>query len=134
MSDEYRQHLIDIYEQLSLGYSKTLVTLAGGALGLSLTFAKTVAGEANACERNWLILSWVFWSVSLTAVLIGYFLGREAARFALAQFDDDRLTGDNPERAGGKWTAATHGAGLVSLISFIIGMTLFIVFAAQILG
>lgn len=134
MSDDYRQHLVETYEQLSLGYAKTLVTLAGGALGLSLTIAKSITLEVDGCERAWLVWSWIFWGLSLTAVLVGYFLGREASRYAIKQYDDGKLSGDNPERAGGKWTATTHGAGLVSLVCFVVGMILFIVFAEKSLG
>lgn len=130
MTAEYRQHLVQTYEELSLGYAKTLVTLAGGALGLSLTFAKDIVGDSAGDCRWLLILAWALWAVALSAVLVGFFCGRQAARFAMDQYDQGRLEGENAETAGGAWTSATHVGGLVSLVSFVVGLIAFVVYVA----
>ena len=132
--DDYRQHLIETYEELSLGFGRTLVMLAGGALGLSLTFAKNIIGSSGV-ECLWILVSaWGLWSIALTSVLIGFYCGREAARFAREQYDDGKLTGDNTETPGGKWTGATHKAGSIGLIAFVFGVAAFVVYVSKTLG
>lgn len=134
MSTDYRQHLVQTYEDLSLGYAKTLVTLAGGALGLSLTFAKNIVGNsANDC-RWLLIMSWAFWAIALSAILVSFFCGGEAARVAIKQHDEGKLEGDNAETPGGKWAGATKVTSFVSMLSFVIGVVAFVAYIASTLG
>ena len=134
MSDDYRQHYAEAYEQLSLGYAKTLVTLAGGALGLTLTFADKFVDKAADSGSCLLVLSWVLWAVALTSVLAGYYFGRQAALCAVHQADGGKFDGDKPEKAGGAWTPATHASGLISLLAFVGGVAIFIVFVSRTLG
>lgn len=134
MTAEYRQHLIKSYEELSLGFAKTLVTLAGGALGLTLTFAKDVIGD-SADEFRWLlIMAWALWATALSAILFSFFCGREAARVAVGQYDEGKLEGDGAETPGGKWAAATLVTGVVSLFSFVLGIVAFVSYIANTLG
>ncbi|MCH8060330.1 MAG: hypothetical protein IIA11_07725 [Proteobacteria bacterium] len=132
--NEYRQHLIETYEELSLAYARTLVTLAGGALGLSLTFAKEIIGSSGGECRWILVTAWGLWTVALTSVLIGFYCGREAARYAREQYDDGKLTGENKETPGGKWTGVTHKAGLIGLVTFVFGVAAFVIYVSKTLG
>ena len=50
--DEYRKSLIEIEQRIGAGYDKTLITLSGGALGLTVTFIKDIVTPASAVNSR----------------------------------------------------------------------------------
>jgi len=126
---DYRQHLTQTYEELSVGYGRTLVTLAGGALAISMAFVKDMIGSnEGTAGRGFLILAWVCWTISLCSVLSGYYFGREAARYAIGQYDRDELRAENGKRPGGPWAVAVNLLGILALVAFTLGVISFLVF------
>lgn len=45
LANEYRQTLINLEQQMQSTYDKAVMTLSGGALGISLAFLKDVADK-----------------------------------------------------------------------------------------
>jgi hypothetical protein len=123
----YRDQQIKAYQDLSLSYAKTLVTLAGGALAASVAFLGDVIEEIGTA-KVWLIASWGAWALSLTIVLLSYYWGRQAAFVAIKQHDNNELQGANPARPGGAWATAVNWCGVLSLIAFVAGVVLFLVY------
>lgn len=129
MTDEYRKHLTETYEELSTGYARTLITLAGGALAISMAFVKDIVGTDGEAFRVWLMVAWACWAVSLCLVLGAYYCGREAARFAIKQHDrPEEESGDVGERPGGAWAVAVDWLGGLSLAAFVGGIFVFVTF------
>lgn len=121
--DEYRQHLTETYEQLSIGYARTLITLAGGALGLSMAFVREIVGPPSEVYRHLLMYAWSLWATSLSLVLVGYYCGSQAAAHAIDQFDNDLL---ETQRPGGYWAYAVDWLGRLSLLAFVGGIGFFL--------
>jgi hypothetical protein len=70
---EQRKLLIDLQNQSSQSMDKLIVTLAGGALTLSLAFIRQTVPEAMPGTTLFLALVWFFLILSLVAQLISHF-------------------------------------------------------------
>jgi hypothetical protein len=63
---EWRQWLAEKHHAASQDYDKAVMTLAGGALGLSLAFVKDIAPDP---EDTWaLVGAWALFAASLRGV------------------------------------------------------------------
>lgn len=125
--EEYRNGLIQAEQKSQDDYDKSIVSLSGGALGLSIIFFKEVLGGKAPVHSEILVYSWVAWASSIATVVLSYFLSRLALRKAIEQTDN------NDFRAGvGGWAAKlTAYTNALSGLLFIVGIGLFISFSAQ---
>ncbi len=64
-----RGKLLDSEQELGRSFDRYLITLSGGALGLSLTFVANLASPGPIAGVGWLVISWT--SLTLTIVLVG---------------------------------------------------------------
>lgn len=126
MLNEYRNNLIQAEQNSQDAYDKSIVSLSGGALGISLVFYKEIIGENTPINHALLVWSWGVWAASIAAVVVSYYLSRLALRKAIDQTDKD----DFSAGVGGwaaKWTSYTNA---LSGILFVIGIGLFITFSS----
>ena len=130
MSEEYRNGLITAEQKSQDNYDKTIVSLSGGALGISLIFIKDIIGTSSPVLTWTVIAAWSFWAASLMSVVISHFLSRMALRKAILQADK----GDFTEGVGGCAAKATQIFNAISGILFVIGIVLFIIFSANNIG
>ena len=127
MSDEYRNNLIQAEQKSQDDYDKSIISLSGGALGISLVFYKEVIGKEVPLLPELLVWSWGVWAASIAAVVASYFLSRLALRKAIEQTDKNDFSG-----GVGGWAAnCTSYANALSGILFVIGISLFIAFSSQ---
>src|SRR6266567_3787891 len=70
---EQRKLLIDLQNQSSQSFDKTLIALAGGALTISIGFIRQTVPVALPGTTIWLALSWLFLILSLFASLFSQF-------------------------------------------------------------
>ena len=76
----YRQSLDNAEVEVSGRYDKWILTLSGGALGLSITFLEKIAPTPNP-ETVWLLtFSWVLFVASILAALISLLTSQSAIR------------------------------------------------------
>lgn len=107
-------------------YDRTLLTLSGGSMALSLTFIDSVVPLSMAHGQNALLLAWISWSVSLVATLFSHYFGGMALRRALEQVDsENHTTGRFGGRADNIVGKLNLGAGL--LFSLGLGAMIFFV-------
>jgi len=79
-SDE-RRLLIDAEREGSASFDKTLVTLAAGSLGFSLTYIQLLRPSApTGGSVPLLILSWVFLGLSLMLIMVSFLTSQAACR------------------------------------------------------
>lgn len=101
----YRDLLIAADQKASEAYDKTIMTLSGGALGLSITFMKDIIGASKRVSVCRLEASWICLTLSLLLILTSMLFSQWALRKTITQVDTGTLgTG----RAGGClsfWTA-----------------------------
>lgn len=119
---DYRQHLVLAQQKAQDDYDKTLVLLAGGALGLS--FSKYV-GAGAAHPSVWLLSAWICWGISLTIVLASFLLSHRALRRAIEQTDARTV---HTERVGGRWSTALNIFNFSAGGFFVVGIFLMVVF------
>lgn len=127
MLDEYRNNLIQAEQKSQDDYDKSIISLSGGALGISLIFYKEVIGNESPVCSDLLIYSWSAWAASIGVVVISYFFSRLALHKAIEQTDQGDFSGG----VGGWAATVTHYANALSGILFVIGISLFIGFSSQ---
>src|ERR1051325_8367007 len=66
---EYRNHLVLAGQKAQEDYDKAVMTLSGGALGVSFAFLKDIVGPGDLLNETLLFFSWISWGLSVTAVL-----------------------------------------------------------------
>lgn len=127
---EYRNLLITAEQKSQEDYDKTLVSLSGGALGLSLLFIENVIGDSAPISGHFLVAAWILWAFSLAAVVLSYFCSGMALRKSIEQCDKN----DYSEGVGGKAAKATSYLNAASGILFILGVISIIIFCSKNIG
>ncbi|MBK8902969.1 MAG: hypothetical protein IPM53_17395 [Anaerolineaceae bacterium] len=123
---EYRTFLINADQKAQEDFDKTILTLSGGALGISIAFVKDVIG-GNPIEYAWaLAWAWISWSVSLTCILTSFYLSQQALRKSIRQVDSGEIYQETP---GGRFSKFTSYANGLGIIFFILGVLLIVLFA-----
>ena len=130
MSKEYRNGLIAAEQKSQDDYDKTIVSLSGGALGISLLFIKDIIGKSEPVLVWAVVTAWGLWAASIASVVISYFLSRMALRKAIMQVDNN----DFSEGVGGCAAVATQIFNAISGILFIVGIVFLIVFSSNNIG
>jgi hypothetical protein len=120
--NEYRQWLVTAHQSSSQAYDKAIMTLAGGALAISLTFIHDVA--PHPVRRNLLVLAWLLLALSLLLILVSHLTSQEAILNQIADIDEPPST-PRRDMAGWLTTCSNWGAGA----SFVAGVVLFVIFA-----
>jgi hypothetical protein len=86
--DNYRDLLSKTAQESQSDYDKAVLTLSGGALGVSIAFVKDIIGS-DANYDGWLLAAWLLWGVSCASVLISYYTSAMALRKEISDFDAD---------------------------------------------
>lgn len=113
-----RKRLTDLHEKATDAFDRSIMTLAGGALGISLAFVHDVAPKPR---HTWVMgVSWLCFAASLLLIL-GSFLTSERAAFSMVgKYDREE------EIERGKWTDYLNWAAAGALI---LGVVLLVIFA-----
>ncbi len=122
-----RKESIKSFEKLSNDYQKALMTFAGGAIVLVVTFMASLIRAKVPIQFNEIILkSLIFLTISLTTILGGIFLGLEARRYETDQIDKSIAYYDDKYLAhyGGNWNFWSGIAHITSFFSCILGIVL----------
>lgn len=124
---EHRKHLVSAEQKAQEDYDKTLVSLSGGALGISFIFLKDIVGLVNVNQKYLLFISWLCWGISIMLVLFSFFTSILALRKAIAQCDSQE---EEPikELAGGVFAKVTNVLNISGGILFFVGILLIAIF------
>ena len=123
---KYRASLTDTLRFLNESYDKLLVTLSGGALGISIAFLKDIVKLENVSHSNLLFYAWLAFILSLAAVLGRIMFGIEAHRTAIRQVDSGTIY---DETVGGKHSLRTRVLHIGSASFLLLGLLLLAAFA-----
>ena len=124
---EERKVLIQMENEASKSFDMTLVTLSSGALGLSLTFIKTIAPIPKPDSVWFLYSAWIALIVSLITILISFLASQAAIRKQRDYLHEYCLNATfvQPD----DWRArATRWLNRLSLAMLILGVILITVF------
>jgi len=118
---DYRNLLVTADQKASEAYDKAVMSLAGGALGLSLTFVKNIVKSPNS-ESLWrLETSWGCLTMSLAFILVSMLFSQWALRKAIRQVDESSL---QRARAGGIFAVLTATLNVLSGAALLGGIAL----------
>ena len=123
---KYRDWLVDADHQASLDFDKAIMTLSGGALGLSITFLHNIVPTPLPQTKIWLSVGWIAFASSLAAILISYLFSMAALNKAIQQVDDGTLY---KKKIGGIADIITGVCNDLSAIGFFVGVICLVIFA-----
>ncbi len=113
----YREQLVATAEKAQELFDRTLLTLSGGALGVSFAFVKQFVGAAPMHTRGWLVGAWVAWLASLVASLLSHYVSSWAQRQAIDDLDAGKEGALAPRLDRG-----VGALNFVALVSFLAGL------------
>lgn len=125
-TEEYRAHLVEARQKAFEDFDKTVLTLSGGALAVSMTFVKDLVGPGVLVYQRCLLSAWACWGVSLLTVLVSYYSSQLTLNRAINQID----SGTRSARPGGLFRMLTLILNAVGGLLFLTGLILLIVFVS----
>jgi hypothetical protein len=123
----YRQWLVTAEHDASRDFDRAVMTLAGGALGLSVTFIHEIVARPVPCSVVWLGLAWGCLALSLLAILVSILTSQHALRLAIKQVDDQTV--HRVHRPGGWLSGVTEGLNVTAALALVLGLMFLVVFA-----
>jgi hypothetical protein len=123
---DHRRHLLETLYAESQQFDKAVMTLAAGALGISIAFVNNVAPDPRMTE--WLAASWVLLALSLLCVLVSFIASQAAIRWDIDHLYDD----PRPQRP--RWRRLTPWFNAAAAATFVGGIGALTVFALLNLG
>lgn len=137
---EYRDLLEELRQKSEEAYDKTVLTLASGALGLSIAFLDKIVPPGEAAYRWLLYLSWSFWVLALLLAVASFALSSLSMSRAIDEYDarsdsaaaDASSNGHHP--TAGSWSSArintiTISASFFAGIFLLLGVCTMVLFA-----
>jgi len=116
--------------EVSGRYDKYILTLSGGALGLSITFIEKIASNPTSDTLIWLKLSWGCLVVSLLAALLSLVTSQSAIRENREELDSAHSENRAPRLSFPRWfTYVTNALNWGALLLFILGVVFLCVFS-----
>lgn len=123
---EHRKHLVAVDQKSQEDFDKTVLSLSGGALGISFVFLKDVIGPNPIQSPELLFAAWVAWGASTFCVLVSYYLSHLAIRAAIRQIDQDTL---HKKESDGNYSTCTAVLNVAGAVLFLIGVVTITLFA-----
>jgi len=132
---EERRMLIDLEKTSSASFDKAMLTLSGGALGLSINFFKDMAEPKSV---SLLISSWSCFMLTLLLTSMSLLTSQYAIRRQREILDKKYEKGGVEKHEEGfdsnHWNTATSILNPVSIITFIVGLILTLCYCFKNLG
>jgi magnesium-transporting ATPase (P-type) len=122
---EERKQLIEAERETAQQFDKAILTLAAGALALSITFINQIAPNPKPHSIYFLVGAWILFCASLLSTLISFLTSQVACRKQRDILDNKISSKKNNKAAS--WT---NGLNYCSIVFFILGVVSLIVFSA----
>lgn len=123
---DYRKWLVAAEQKSQEDFDKTVLSLSGGALGISFVFLKDVIGPQPIVQSGFLLAAWLAWAFSTISVLTSFYLSHLALRRAISQVDAGTIYAQPP---GGAFARSTAFLNAIGAILFLVGVCCITVFA-----
>jgi len=123
---EERKLLVSAERETAQQFDKSILTLAGGALALSITFIDKIAPCPKESSIFFLVNAWGLFCLSLLITLISFLTSQAACRTQRDILDDD-ISGEETGRVN-KPALWTNRLNYLSIGAFILGIIALVVF------
>jgi hypothetical protein len=130
---EYRRLLVSAEQKAQEDYDKTVLTLSGGALAVSFAFVKDILGEGPILQVGWLVAAWVQWAISVTSMLVSFYVSRWALRETILQCDAE-VRGEECGPPGNKFVTTLRVLNAAGALFFVLGVLAMTVFVSCNIG
>jgi hypothetical protein len=140
---QYRALLVQTWQKTQDDIDKAIMSLSGGALGVSFVFLKDIVGPAGAHKSGFLFAAWISWATSCALTFLSLFSSRHAFAKQIKVLEDEiaGVAAPTPpnKRMVRVWGWCFSAAGLnfctsafnfIAAALFIVGIILMIVFTA----
>jgi len=121
----YRDLLISSEQKSQEHYDRAVLTLSGGALGVSFAFVRDIVGPQCIASPSLLVAAWACWGLSVSSALFSFFFSRMALRRAIRQLDSGAIYQQRPGGLPDVLTAILNASGG---LLFLTGLVLIAVF------
>ena len=128
---EYRQYLLLAEQKAQDAYDKTILSLSGGALGISFAFIDKFLTGHSVAHPSCLVSSWAVWASSVALILTSHLFSGQSLRRAIKQTDANQIYKQTP---GGGWARLTAFCNIAAGITFLAGVVLMILFVYANIG
>ncbi|HEX6680055.1 MAG TPA: hypothetical protein VF063_05365 [Gaiellaceae bacterium] len=119
---EERARLVEHRQKATESFDRTVLTLSGGALGVTITFIHELAPHPR---HVWLIgVAWSLFCASLLLILVSY-LASIAAHDNIIEQMDRRVAAIKPPRRFTTWFNRAAAALLVSGVAWVVAFAWF---------
>ncbi len=125
---EERRLLVSAEKETAQQFDKSILTLAGGALALSITFIDKIAPHPKESSIFFLVAAWGLFCLSLLITLISFLTSQAACRSQRNILDNEML-GKETGRIN-KLALLTNTLNYVSISAFIFGIIAVVVFCS----
>jgi hypothetical protein len=119
-----RRSLNDARFKVAETLDKALLTLSGGALGISMTFVKDIAKNPT-CKYT-LIGSWILFGLTIASILLSLYFCQAAYKKQREILDDEQIGKKNTKN--NKWSIVTKALYFIAIVSFLFGLLLLGIF------
>lgn len=121
----YRELIVGAHQKAQDDYDKTVLLLAGGALGVSFSFFDSVLKDRAPVCVGVLLAAWISWGSSLLCVLASYLFSIQALLRTIRQIDQLKIRSQRPGGFLAGLTSALNWAGGLFLVSGVVCYALF---------
>ena len=123
-----REHLgllLEAEKESQGQYDKTVLALAGGAIGISFAFLTDIVGGTPE-HVGWVLTAWITWACSIATCLLSFGASTLAFRKAIKQFVSGQLT-----NLGGGWKLTTSILNVAAGVLLMAGILFLVIFVAK---
>ncbi len=121
-----RERLVNAHHQASRDFDRTVMTLAAGALGLSIAFMKDIAAP-NPKAVPALALAWCLFAISLLLILVSFLTSQAALLRQMGSIDETQQL----STSGGSYGQATLWLNLGGAGTLVVGVLFLVLFAIK---
>lgn len=85
---DYRNQIFDADQKQQESFDKTLITLSGGALGITFAFIKDIIGSNPIICPILISIAWILWGLSLCSTLFSFYASHLSLTKLISEIDD----------------------------------------------
>jgi len=130
---EERKLLVDAISEGARSFDKTILALASGAFGLSLTFIRQISPNIKSGTVFLLICAWVGFCISLLFTLSSFLTSQSAClkqiKILEVEYLNNQSDHDKKANLKNKASVCTWWLNILSISTFIIGVIFLAIFS-----
>jgi hypothetical protein len=121
----YKKSLLESEKKMQESYDKSVMTLSGGAIGISFTLFVQIITKSDISHAGWFVSAWLCWMTSIGSVMASYFTSVHAHRSAYNAVENHTIYIEHKKCI---WTRSTTYLNYFGGALFLIGLILVSVF------